>query len=460
MHSVKLTIPKKINALRIKNWIIFVAFLMAGTVASAQANSPYSRYGLGDLVPQTSILNRGMGGVSAAYSDPLSVNFNNPASYSKFVTNIEAKSRKAISGRVVFDVGLNFENHTLREDNPTRKFTSSNALFSYLQVGIPIKTNWGLSFGLRQISRVGYKISTTTLLVPIDSFNVLNEYSGDGGTFLASAGTGYAIKNFSLGFNLGYLFGKKQYSTKKAFINDSIEFQNSNYTTQTSFGNLFFNAGAQYKIQVEHTTSLNLGAYGNLKSKLNASQDIVRETFVRSESGDARVDSVFEQKGVKGKITFPAMFGIGFNIDKKENFEKKNYQVWTIGADFTMQQWSQYRFYGLSDSVQNSWQLKVGAQIRPGIGRYFHRVTYQAGFFVGKDYIHVGQNLPIIGMSFGFGLPLDNYNNLARTQFSRINLSFDYTKRGNSSNLVRENLFRISVGLSLSDLWFGKHKYE
>ena len=60
----------------------------------AQDNSPYSRYGLGDLHPNTNIYNRGMAGISAAYSDqPItgltdprtgkyypSINFANPAS--------------------------------------------------------------------------------------------------------------------------------------------------------------------------------------------------------------------------------------------------------------------------------------------------------------------------------------------------------------------------------------------
>jgi hypothetical protein len=205
---------------------------------------------------------------------------------------------------------------------------------------------------------------------------------------------------------------------------------------------------------------LNLGAYGNIRQNLNASRDVIRETFVRGTSGDVRLDSVSEVDNVKGKIAYPAQFGIGFNIEKKENFEKKNYQFWTLGADLVMQQWSQYRNYGLGDSVQNSWQLKVGGQIRPGIGKYWNRVTYQAGFFMGKDYIKVGKDLPVFGMSFGMGLPLDNYNNLARTQFSRINLAFEYTKRGNSSNLLRENLYRLSLGVSLSDLWFGKAKYD
>ncbi|MCH5690974.1 hypothetical protein LWM68_46145 [Niabella sp. W65] len=45
-------------------------------------------------------------------------------------------------------------------------------------------------------------------------------------------------------------------------------------------------------------------------------------------------------------------------------------------------------------------------------------------------------------------------------QASMINLSFEYIKRGNNSNILRENLYRLSVGFSLTDLWFGgKTKY-
>ena len=36
--------------------------------AEAQENSPYSRYGLGDMVPGQNIISRGMGGIAAGYS--------------------------------------------------------------------------------------------------------------------------------------------------------------------------------------------------------------------------------------------------------------------------------------------------------------------------------------------------------------------------------------------------------
>jgi len=439
--------------------------LMTCRVLNAQNNSPYSRYGLGDITPGTNIVNRGMGSFSAAYVDPLSINFNNPASYSAFISYFEEKSKKASSGRVLFDVGLNLDNQTLREGSTAQKFTSSNALFSYMQVGVPVKKNWGLNFGLRQLSRISYKIDRTERLIdpvtglPIDS--ALTEFSGDGGAFLATAGTGFAIKNLSVGVNFGYLFGKKEYTTKRDFLNDSVAYNSSNHTTKTSFGNIYANAGVQYKINFGRRFLVRLGAYGNLKQNINAEQDIQRQTITRTQNGDVQLDSVYEQKGVKGKIVYPSGYALGFVVEKKADLQNNKYSGWLIGADLVQNNWNDYRFYGEPDSVRNNWEFRAGGQIRPEPKKnYFSNVTYRAGFMVGRDYIHVGNELPVWGLSFGAGLPIRNYNNLSRTQASVINVSLEYARRGNNSNLLKENNFRLSVGLSLTDLWFIRTRYE
>jgi hypothetical protein len=132
-------------------WVIAAGFISSGLFVSAQSNSPYSRFGLGDLFPQSNITTRGMGGITAAYADPLSINFANPASYGSFQTFKENKTNKVQGGRMILDVGINLENRTLIAPNTPRSFTSSDALFSYVQVGIPLRHNWGLSFGLRPI---------------------------------------------------------------------------------------------------------------------------------------------------------------------------------------------------------------------------------------------------------------------------------------------------------------------
>lgn len=492
MLLVKLITPKTIKALERGNQILnrlfspdsyrenfhnkqalyklFVACslqLIACGFLSAQDNSPYSRYGIGDLHPNSNILNRGMGGISAAYADPLSVNFVNPASYASFKTFLEERSKKSVSGRVILDVGLNFDNRTLRETDNPEKFTSPNAYFSYLQLGIPIRNNLGISFGLRPISKINYKIARFERLfdpgtgLPIDSAGT--EFIGDGGAFLVSTGVGGAIKNFSIGVNAGYLFGKKDYSTRRTLLNDSVAYNRSNHQTKISFGDVFFSGGMQYKFDLNKSTVLRLGAYGNLKHELNARRDIIRETFSRSpDASDFRLDSVSEQLDVKGNITYPANFGGGFLVERIAD-EKRG--GWLLGIDFIQNGWDDYRVYGEKDLVRNNWQLKIGGQIKPAMkgAIYKNYVTYRAGFFFGQDYVYLDRKLPEFGASFGLALPILNLKDPQRrfrTQYTVVNLSMEYIKRGNNDNLLREDLIRLSVGISLSDLWFQKRKYE
>ena len=472
MQLAKLITPKKINTLRGLQATVLVFILTAFSPVFSQDNSPYSRYGIGDLVPPTNIATRSMGGIAAGYADFFSINFNNPASYSGFQTLKEAKSKKLSSGRAILDVGLNFEGRTLKEPATSKKFVANNALFSYVQVGVPVKPNWGISFGLRPISRISYKMVRSERLrdpltgLPIDS--AITRFEGDGGSYLASVGTGFNVfrkittkgeQKLSIGFNGGYLFGEKNYSTKRIIINDSIAYNPANYESKTNFGNLYFNMGLQYKIPVSQKVSLTIGAFGNVGQKLNATQDILRETYqFNASSGEVRLDSVSDKRDIKGTINLPSSFTLGFIAQKYPVPGKEG--GWLLGIDFTQQNWSQYRFYGQVDSVRNKWEVKLGAQINPAPKRnYFSNVAYRFGLFAGPDYVKVGKNLSQFGGSFGLGLPLA-ISRQAPNQVSLINLAFEYSKRGNNTNILRENMFRVSLGLSLSDMWFIKRKYD
>jgi hypothetical protein len=432
--------------------------LAANNFLTAQDNSPYSRYGIGDIVPSSNVINRGMGKISAAYTDFLSINFSNPASYTGFQSLKEARSKKLQSGRVIFDVGINYDSRTLQEPNNAAKFRAQNLLFSYLQVGVPLNSNWGLSFGLRPVSRISYKIQTREKLAIGDSVYTL--YSGDGGSFLPNIGTAYKFNKLSVGINAGYLFGKKDYSTRRLFINDSVEYYSSNHQTKTVFGNLFLQGGLQYTDSLNNSTVLTIGATGNLATTLNANQDLIRETFTRDvNSGDLRIDSVYEQTGINGTMKYPSSFTVGFAIEKNKYDYKK--AAWMLGADFTTTAWSNYRYYGAKDFTQNTWEIKIGTSLRPVPKKsYFSNVTYRAGFNIGPDYINTGKKLQQFGASFGLGLPVANYSQLARGQATVINIAFEYGKRGNNTNILKENMFRLSFGLSLSDIWFVKRKYE
>ena len=142
--------------------VLVACFLGCCLQISAQENSPYSRYGLGDQVPSGNIISRGMGGVSTAYFDyrsiNYSINFMNPATYSRISST-------------TFDLGFEVDNRTLREPNNPNKFSSASANISYVQLGIPLLRNpvfgkraWGINLGLKPATRINYKIENNELV--------------------------------------------------------------------------------------------------------------------------------------------------------------------------------------------------------------------------------------------------------------------------------------------------------
>ena len=114
--------------------LVSVLFL-SPFMGSAQSNSPYSRYGLGDLFPNSNMTTRGMGGISAGYADVISVNFSNPASYSSFYALKEKTSSKLQYGRVILDAGLNLENRTISCTQYTSKLYIFGCLFFLFECG-------------------------------------------------------------------------------------------------------------------------------------------------------------------------------------------------------------------------------------------------------------------------------------------------------------------------------------
>jgi hypothetical protein len=462
----------------IRFWRSFFTVLFSLAVFSgmAQDNSPYSRFGLGDIVPNTNITLRGMGGISAGYRDSRAINFNNPASYSSFEVQRERVTNRVEYGRVLFDVGVNIDSRTLRAPNTPAKFTSTSAQISYLQLGIPLRENWGLNVGLRPVTRVNYKINRTERIFdPLSSQFIdtaVTEFTGDGGTFLPSIGTGFAISKFSIGVNVGYLFGKKEVESRRGIVNDSVNYNQAHFSSNNSFGGLFFNAGAQYVINLGKTTNITLGVNGNWKQDLKARQDVLRETFIRNVDGqDFQLDSVFQQNDIEGRITFPSNLTYGFTINRNISPDNPGRRGWTFGADYIQNNWSEFTSFGAADSLANNWEFRVGGQLNPSLRHYTTRgyaqkVSYRAGFFMGTDYINIAnskgliQQMPKMGFTFGVGLPVPGGNRFSFNQTSVVNLAFEFSRRGDNESRLKENMFRIAAGFSLSDVWFGKRRYD
>lgn len=440
MHLVNLTTA------RIKSIFILTIILFFYAVSIAQENSPYSRYGMGDVIPAQNMLNRSMGGISAGYSDYFSLNFVNPAS----LGNV----RKAI-----FDLGGEIDRRTLKSNISPNKFTSTNTVISYLQFGVPVGSKkmalkdrtWGLSFGIRPITRINYKIENSKRLTGIDS--LVTTYEGTGGINQASLSTGVKIKNFSFGITGGYSFGTKDYSTRLSFINDSVIYYKSNTETKITFGGFSFSAGMLYDIKTK-TGTLRLGAYANLEQKLKARESVINETFAFDGTGGIlTIDTVDYQPEVKGKIMYPATYAIGFTHIAKN---------WLYGADFEMTNWNNYSLYKTKDLLKSNWRIKSGVQYQPlkntASRRYGNLIQYRAGAYFGPDMVKIDNNTRSeYGFTFGAGLPLTTQ----RFDFAILNTGVEFASRGNKqSKSLRESVIKFNIGISINATWFQKRKYD
>lgn len=434
--------------------------------ATAQENSPYSRYGMGDIAPSQNIINRGMGGIAAGYSDFTSVNFINPASYGNlgYVEPAVVRTNPGYQRSTIFDIGAEIDSRTLKGGTPVTSYTANNLVISYLQLAFPIKLKkankkgifLGGNIGLRPVSKVNYKIASISRLAGVDSLGTT--YEGTGGLSEVYTGAGIRIKNLSVGFNAGYTFGNRDFSTKVDFLNDSIAHYASNSTNKTNYGGTFVHGGLQYEFFLKSKAVLRLGAYGQLKQSLKGTQEISRQTIGADYNGnDYTIDSVYKNSQ-SGTVNLPSSYGVGFTY-------RDSAGRWTIGADYEATQWDKYRFFGQPDAVANNWKIRAGVEYFPAtyntpVNKYFNFVRYRFGFNYGPDYIKVNNNLPAYGFSFGAGFPLKLRRGFYETQTSMLNTAIEIGSRGDKTSSLRESTVRISFGLSLGDLWFRRYKYD
>ena len=436
----------------------------------AQINSPFSRYGIGnEVLNSQNTTSQAMGGFTAAYTNSMngnfgqSVNFNNPAAYGGIYMT-------------TFDLGMSLTNSTLKGNNPVSKFNSAYFAPNYLAIGLPIDKvkKIGMAFGLRPLSQISYSVNEGKSLSNGDS--LYNNYIGQGGLNQAFIGFGKSWKHISLGFNTGYNFGKKEIENIKTFKYnlDSTNYYQSQASTNTLMRGMFFQLGMMGDIVLKSTThkvvtdktqyTFGFGATATLGQNLSGKQDLMRSTGVFTTGTESPLDTVSLTNNNVGKIKIPSSYTAGIAFHKKEISNNGSYDQFVLGIQFDKSNWqNNYSFYGEPDKLTNAYMARIGLLFCPNpldFENYWSTVSYRAGFTTGKDYINFDDNgLKVSTFSLGIGLPIRKYRSYDY-QFSVLNLAFQFGKRGSSVNSFQENFYQITIGYSLSDIWFNKRKYD
>ncbi|MBK7959442.1 MAG: hypothetical protein IPK03_15965 [Bacteroidetes bacterium] len=413
---------------------IFISIaLTISSALQAQYSSRLSGFGLGKLQSPVYGTNRGCGELAAGYNSNVSINFQNPASYSS-------------ANYTVFDIGAYVENGYSNIGDSSYK--SSSGGLSHFAVLLPIKSNqWGMMVGMAPYSHA--KFTNSTLYKDALVGDVIDSQSASGGMNHIFIGSGYKIKNFSFGANLGYMFGNIN-NEQFIYIRDSAGLD-ARTKHNINIHSLYYQLGFQYRIKFENNNSILLGLFGSSNINMVAT-DQYRKTVNYPISGGFIENGIFDT--FSSRFTFPGVIGFGFTYNHKNHL--------TYGADFKLTNWSAMQYNAPDSGFYNNWKIHAGIEYKPiareGVNakNYFKRIIYRAGFSIGKSEQRIsygGINEVMINGNLSFPAQ-------AAKIISYLNLGFDFGARGFDSDTYSETYWRINIGFTITDKWFLRPKFD
>lgn len=424
--------------------VLLASLYVAPAIAQSGTNSPYSQYGLGQLSEQTSGFNRGMNGLGLGFREHNQVNYINPASYS----SIDSLT-------FIFDAGLSGQVTNFSENG--QKKNANNADFEYAVAAFRASKHLGVSFGIIPFTNIGYNYSISGYLNGNKSTTFTNTYNGSGGMHQIYLGAGWEfVKGLSIGANVSYIWGDIDRSVVNSYSDGYINTLSKYYTATISSYRIDF--GLQYTLPLNKKNSLTLGLTYGLGHKLNSDPSCM---VISTNTTTAVADTT--SFTVNNGLEIPTSFGAGLTWNNNNKLK--------LGADFTYQKWGDTKFpvykvindvpsYSLSDEYYSDrYKLTIGGEFcnNETSRNFIDRIRFRAGASYASSYYKVnGQDGPDeISVSVGFGIPIVNaYNNR-----SILNISGQWV-RSEAPGMLKENTFRINIGITFNERWFMKWKVE
>jgi hypothetical protein len=392
--------------------------------AQNNTNSPYTRYGYGELADRSFGAGRAMGGIGYGLRSNKQINPMNPASY----TSMDSLT-------FIFDFGVAGQLSWFNDGVHDERRLNGN--LEYIALQFPVYRRIAVSAGLLPYSYVGYNYGS----VKQEDVSYIEQFSGTGGLNEVYAGLSIDIwkKRLSAGANIGYLFGRMTHHQMLQITTDGSSITNRSKELEVRDIKLDF--GIQYTHPFSARESFTLGAVYSPKKKLNTtSSDIFSNVNGIPMEGDTTRNQAFD---------IPHSIGLGISYVKQNKL--------TLATDFSYENWGQVRFFDKSNEFKNRIRVAAGGEFIPDYQNrvFFSRIRYRAGIHYSNSYLRINNSsYNEYGASVGFGLPLvDNR--------SYLNVSFEYVKiKPETRLLIDQQHFRFTINYTFNERWFFKFKVD
>ncbi|MDR0395290.1 MAG: hypothetical protein LBH77_09050 [Tannerella sp.] len=410
---------KRINLMIVSGLLSFFAFSLT---AQNSTNSPYTRYGYGELANRSFGAGRSMGGVGIGLRSSKQINPMNPASYSCMD-----------SMTFLFDFGASAQ--LSQYSDGINKQNDINGNVEYMAMQFPLHRRIAMSAGLLPYTHVGYNFSSINIS---DGETYQEVFTGTGGLNLLYAGLSMDLwkKRLSVGANINYMFGAINHEARTVY--GSPNTTNIINTKEYKFSDVTFDFGLQYTHPLSKTERFVSGLTYTPRKRLN------NDVYERVTDSESTTDTITGKS-----FGLPAEYGLGLSYIKDNK--------WLIAADFSYQEWKNATFEGKSDHFKNRSKVKAGVEYIPNLYSrpYFNRVRYRLGASYSDSYVRInGNSYKEYGVTVGLGFPISD----AR---SYINVSFEYMNISpNAKTMIKENYLRMTLSYTFNEYWFFKMKID
>lgn len=227
-----------------------------------------------------------------------------------------------------------------------------------------------------------------------------------------------------------------------------------NYINRKS--GIFFNIGGSYELLT------NIGV------------DVLSTNeIVKSDLAVLKLDTVSYDE--TSTLTLPSAFHFGFGLEKigtngvKNNGQKRT-SVWNVGVEFSYYQWSKFRDYKNINNLNDSYRMAVGGEWSPKWGSStsssFGKAFYRLGLHYENTPYHltntntgITTEIKDFGIDFGISIPTFRMSSFRPTE-KFVTIGATLGQRGTmENNMIRENYVNVTLGLTLSDVWFQRAKF-
>ena len=407
--------------------------------------TPYSMFGIGDMIQQGNPFNKSMGGTGIAMRNRKVVNYLNPAAVT---------ARDSLSFMADFSMS---QNNRIYRQGDLKNVSNINNI-NDLVISFPVYRSSAMMFGIAPYSGIGYSTGAYVDDPNVIGYtgNIASTSSGTGSMYQLFAAAGVTFwKRLSLGAEFIYYFGNMSKTSALTFAGSTYNGVSSGYdlVLHASTGKF----GVQYEQPVGNTT-IGIGATYSMDANLKG-----YVTDYMLSSGSLMTDSLrFNVDTLKhdpGRAKIAGEIGVGVSLRQGER--------WRAEFDYTYSDWSRSGMDAVTGFAHSGGKIftcakaqsfRLGMEYVPNVNDiryYYKRWSYKAGAYYNKEYYQLdGHQICSAGVTFGVTLPVFKY-------YNGVSLAVDLGQRGTlKDNLIRERYVNLTIGLNCFDIWFQKPRYN